>query len=447
MSESEKIDYSRYLVEDPKTGKYQVDRRIFTDPELFELELKYVWEKVWVYMCHESQIPKKKDFITGHIGRQPVIINRNKKGEIGGYINACRHRGVTLCRTKMGNTGLYSCPFHGWVYDTTGKLVNVKDEDKGGYPPEFDKSKLGLAKLPGVTSYRGFIFATLNENAHPLEDWLGETTRIIDMLVDQSPQGLEVLKGSSTYTFDANWKAQAENGVDGYHVSTVHWNYVATMKNRAEMAHEGEKTKAMDAASLGKLAGGYFDFGHGHTLLWSDWSNPEDRPIYSKKAELEEKFGEAETNWMIGRLRNQLIYPSMFLMDQMSSQIRMFRPLAADKTEVTIYVIAPVGEPAEERKNRLRQYEDFFNASGMATSDDLSEFDAGHIGALAEYTPWSDISRGAIQQISGPNQYADEIGLTPFSSGAKIEDEGLFLAQHRYWVELMNAGQAAENIK
>jgi benzoate/toluate 1,2-dioxygenase subunit alpha len=67
-------------------------------------------------------------------------------------------------------------------------------------------------------------------------------------------------------------------------------------------------------------------------------------------------------------------------MDQFSSQIRHYRPLAVDETEVTIYCIAPKGESVEARSRRIRQYEDFFNASGMATPDDLEEFRACQIG-------------------------------------------------------------------
>src|SRR5256885_13793088 len=57
-----------------------------------------------------------------------------------------------------------------------------------------------------------------------------------DLMVEQSPTGeLEVLPGRSTYTFDGNWKLQTENGLDGYHVSTVHYNYVATVVHRHEL--------------------------------------------------------------------------------------------------------------------------------------------------------------------------------------------------------------------
>ena len=83
---------------------------------------------------------------------------------------------------------------------------------------------------------------------------------------------------------------------------------------------------------------------------------------------------------MVQRSRNLCLYPNVYLMDQFSSQIRHYRPISVDKTEVTIYCIAPKGESAEARARRIRQYEDFFNASGMATPDDLEEFRACQIG-------------------------------------------------------------------
>ena len=77
---------------------------------------------------------------------------------------------------------------------------------------------------------------------------------------------------------------------------------------------------------------------------------------------------------MLNYSRNLCLYPNVYIMDQFGSQIRHFRPIAVDQTEVTIYCIAPKGESAENRAARIRQYEDFFNASGMATPDDLEEF-------------------------------------------------------------------------
>jgi benzoate/toluate 1,2-dioxygenase alpha subunit len=131
-------------------------------------------------------------------------------------------------------------------------------------------------------------------------------------------------------------------------------------------------------------------------------------------------------------------------MDQFSSQIRHFRPIAADKTEVTIYCIAPKGEAPEARARRIRQYEDFFNASGMATPDDLEEFRACQFSYQASAARWNDMCRGAKHWIEGPDEAAAAIGMKPLMSGVKTEDEGLFVVQHKYWHDVMQRALATE---
>src|SRR5208282_1984782 len=238
----------------------------------------------------------------------------------------------------------------------------------------FDKEgSHDLTKVARFESYRGFLFGSLNPDVVPLVEHLGEAAKIVDLIVDQSPEGLEVLRGASTYVYDGNWKLQTENGADGYHVSSVHWNYVATTSRRKQ-AEKPDDIRAMDVGGWDKQRGGFYSFENGHLLLWSNWAHPEDRPNWEQREELAAKFGQARADWMVRRLRNLCLYPNVYLMDQMSSQIRQYRPIAVDKTEVTIYCIAPKGESAEARARRIRQYEDFFNASGMATPDDLEEF-------------------------------------------------------------------------
>ena len=223
----------------------------------------------------------------------------------------------------------------------------------------------------------------------------------------------------------------------------MHWNYAATTSRRKEAAVE-DKVRAMDAGGWAKQGGGFYSFENGHLLLWTKWSNPEDRPLFEKRDELVEKHGREMADWMIGRSRNLCLYPNVYLMDQFSSQIRTYRPLAVDKTEVSIYCIAPKGESPEARARRIRQYEDFFNASGMATPDDLEEFRSCQIGYMASAAQWNDLSRGAQHWIQGPDEAAKAINLKPLMSGAKTEDEGLFAVQHRYWMETMQRHMAAE---
>jgi benzoate/toluate 1,2-dioxygenase alpha subunit len=180
-------------------------------------------------------------------------------------------------------------------------------------------------------------------------------------------------------------------------------------------------------------------------LLWQEWTNPEDRPLWERRDELIEEHGEEMANFMVNVSRNLCLYPNVYLMDQFSTQIRHFRPISVDKTEVTIYAFAPKGEPADARAARIRQYEDFFNASGMATPDDLEEFRASQKAYQATAARWNDMSRGQTHQIDGPDEQAKALGMNPISSGARTEDEGLFPIQHAYWQEVMTEAIAEEN--
>jgi benzoate 1,2-dioxygenase, alpha subunit len=153
----------------------------------------------------------------------------------------------------------------------------------------------------------------------------------------------------------------------------VHWNYAAT-QNQRKQREAGDEIKTMSAGCLGQAGGGFYSFDHGHLLLWTRWANPEDRPAFERREQLAADFGQARADWMIENSRNLCLYPNVYLMDQFSSQIRIARPISVNKTEITIYCIAPKGESADARAKRIRQYEDFFNVSGMATPDDLEEF-------------------------------------------------------------------------
>src|SRR6476620_3399579 len=443
-SENVRAKLADALIEDAETGRYQVRRSVFTDEDLFELEMKHIFEGNWIYLAHESQIPNVGDYFTTYMGRQPIVISRNKEGELNALVNACSHRRAMLCRRKTDNRTTFTCPFHGWTFNNSGKLLKVKDPREAGYPEQFNKDgSHDLTKVARFENYRGFLFGSLNADVPPLEEHLGDTTKIIDMIVDQSPDGLEVLRGASTYTYDGNWKLQTENGADGYHVSATHWNYAATTSRR-ESGESTNATKAMDAGKWSKQQGGYYSFDNGHLLLWTKWADPANRPLNERRDELVAQYGEDRADWMIGVSRNLCLYPNVYLMDQFGSQIRHFRPISVDKTEVTIYCIAPKGESDENRANRIRQYEDFFNASGMATPDDLEEFRSCQKTFRATNAPWNDMSRGAEHWLDGPDPVAQALGLDPISTGVKTEDEGLYITQHSYWQREMQKAVAAE---
>lgn len=418
-------------------GVFRVDRRIYTDEQIFELELKRIFEQDWVFLCHESQFPNPGDYFSTFIGRQPVLVIRDKEGSVNGFINACAHRGALLTERRQGNAKTLRCRFHGWCFNTQGECVRVKNE-KTGWPEGANKDQMGLTPLGRITSYRGFVFGSLNASVANLEDHLGEAKPFIDLLADQSPDGIEVIGGYSDYIIRGNWKMQAENGVDGYHVSTVHRVFADTVAQR-EARHGRE---GMAKTEAGRIAGivptGCYDLGNGHMMAWADRATPEVAPLWEARDSLLKEFSENKVKWMVERGRNLCVFPNVLLMDQPSTQIRVFRPLSVDRTLVSVYCIAPKGESKQARIARIRKFEDFYMVTGMATPDDLAALEDCEIGAHAEKARWTDITRGLATMKEGPDEAANELGVQPVTSNCDWDFETLFYGYYEKWLSLMS---------
>jgi len=437
------LDPRELVVDQPHDGTFLVSRRLFTDAELFELEMKHIFEGSWIFVCHEGQVPNPGDYFATEMGRQPVIIVRGKDGAVRGFVNACAHRGATLCRTRKGNQQFFTCPYHGWVYDTAGKNVNIKDHASGAYPPAFETQSHDLTAIPKLESYRGFVFASLNPDVPTLAEHLGGAARAIDFCVDQSEQDLEVLRGWSTYTHRGNWKLQPENGIDGYHFTAVHANYVGIMKREGERraqkaAATGGVQRSFGGDDLLKLKSGWYDYGHGHTLMWGSFGQPQNRPVWSRREKIVEQHGAPYAEWVVGRLRNLLIFPNLLLQDHAATQIRVIKPVSVDFTKVESYALAAREDSPDVRTKRIRQFEDFYNATGLATPDDLSTFEACHDGLQGSLVPWQmGYDRGFAHVRAGGDEESEPVGMAAIASGPDFQDEVLLHGQYREWLRLM----------
>src|SRR6185295_1282589 len=112
------------LIQEPR-----VHSRVYCDPAVFEAELEAIWHKVWVYVGHESEVPKPGDFVRRPIGAQPVIMIRGADGQIRVLFNRCRHRGNLVCNKERGNVQTITCPYHGWSYTNAGALIGPSFKD------------------------------------------------------------------------------------------------------------------------------------------------------------------------------------------------------------------------------------------------------------------------------------------------------------------------------
>jgi phenylpropionate dioxygenase-like ring-hydroxylating dioxygenase large terminal subunit len=203
-----------------------VDRRIFSDPDVYKAEMEQIFARAWNFMCHESQIPEIGDFFMNRIGDDQVIVVRNRQKGISVLLNSCRHRGASVCRAEQGRAKTFMCPYHGWSYALDGALVGVPGL-KDFYRNDLKKDELGLGQAAQVSCYKGFVFANMDPAAPPLEEYLGEVGRVgLDMVAERGD--VEVVDGIQKNILDCNWKIAVDNLFDWYHPSVSHLSAVQT---------------------------------------------------------------------------------------------------------------------------------------------------------------------------------------------------------------------------
>jgi benzoate/toluate 1,2-dioxygenase alpha subunit len=439
-------DIRAYVDDRPAEGVFRVHRDVFTDPALFELEQKYIFERTWNFLTIESQLPKPGDFITTSIARTPLLITRDKAGQLNAFTNVCRHKGSVVTRLERGNAKYHVCAYHGWAYDPSGRNVDIKEHAAGRYTPAFDAENHDLTRIARLESYKGLVFGSLSADVPPLEDYLGDMRFFLDLVMEQGPNGMEFIPGRAIYTFRANWKMQMDNGLDSYHLNSTHASFADVLARRRS-GQGNQAARQFDWAKRASVNGGMFSFANGHSAVWSHQSEPEKRPIYPAIDEVRRRLGDLRADWML-KLRNTIIFPNFQTADSTSLLIRTFRPLSVDRTEMRVHCLGPIGEAREVRSWRLRQFEDFFNPSGFATPDDSAVYEDCQIGTAGtgfDYLDGYGRGMGILEQ--GANATAQSVGIEPTVSlegPFDVSSEMWHHAPHREWLRLMEAGMAGQ---
>ena len=445
------FDPAQYVKDRVSEGDFAVSRDIFRDPGIFELEMKHIFESTWVFVGMASQVPRPHDFLTTWIGRHPVIVSRDAKGQLHCLLNTCRHRGATVCHTRQGNARNHVCQYHGWVYDSAGKCLDIKDQSGAQYGEPFKCESHDLVEVARFGEYRGLLFASLNAQVSSLDEHLGDARTFIDLVVDQGANGIELIPGVGTYTFRGNWKLQIENCLDNYHLTSTHPSFMKIVERR-KSGISGNPLKAIDFERyrLPSVVRGGFTFRHGHAVVWGFNPDPEVRPLFADIDAVRARVGELRAKWMLAT-RNLTLYPNVQLAENASLQLRVIRPIAPELTEMRIFCMAPVGEAAQTRAYRLRQFEDFFNSSGLATPDDTQSYEDCQTGYRARsLSRLQGHHRGMLSVRPGADQYAQELGIAPETSQHgpfEVQDETVFYAGYREWLRLMTLGAARDGAK
>lgn len=413
----------------------RIHRDVYLDPEVFELEMTHLWRNAWIYVGHDSQVPRPGDFYSTQIGRDPVILVRGSDSEVRVLPNRCSHKGTKLVSAAHGQCqgGLLRCPYHGWTYRLDGTLRTVPL--RGGYDESVQSEALrGLPEL-NSHNYRGFVFVRLAHEGMGFREFFGDSLSSIDNMVDRSPEGrLEVAGSPLRYLHDCNWKMYVENLNDAMHPMVAHESSAGTAK-RLWTASGSPVPKPMVIEQFTPFVNDYEFFekmgvrvyANGHSYTGVNFSI---HSSYSSVGEYERRmnaaYGEERARAILGEARhNTVYYPSLTIKGAIQT-IRVARPIAVDMTVIESWTFRLVGAP-EELLARTATYSRLINSpTSMVGHDDLHCYRAIQEGLASASSEWVSLHR---------NYTAAEGERICGTFGAT--NEAPMRGQYRAWLDLM----------
>ena len=420
-----------------------ISARIWTDPELYQLELERIFLKVWVAVAHESEIAKPGDYVTRYIGEDPVIVTRSEKGDIHVLLNSCSHRGTEVCWSTMGNASHFRCPYHGFTYKNTGELTGVPAL-KEAFDERLDKSKHGLLSArTGV--YGGVIFATWNPAAPSLEEQLGDMRWYLDLLLRRTGGGMEVIGVPQRWIVEANWKTGADNFIgDAYHTLMTHRSAIdlGTAPPDPNFGNYGYHVETGN--------------GHGIGLIGAPPKIPlppyvglpqELWPHIERSLSVAQRELLAKSNFIHGN-----VFPNLSLLNVMLSTeegappvpfltLRLWIPKGPHKMEVLSWFLVEKEGPDWYKEASRKTYERTFGISGTFEQDDT-----------AIWVSLTRASKGVFAQRNQRLLYGMGLDRKPLSKeewngpgNAYVGDfnEANQRALYRRWLELLTEEEGA----
>src|SRR5487761_1064040 len=224
-----------------------ISREVYTNEDIYRQELEQIYARAWLFVGHESMVPNPGDFLQSRMGEESVLLVRDHKGKLHVFLNTCRHRGNKVCRYDDGNARLFTCSFHGWSYDTDGRLVGVP-HFKTAFHEELDKDALGLHEVAQMSNLNGSIWATWDPKAPSFEEYLGVFEPIIRHCFDASDgaeNAVDLLLPIQKFRIPTNWKFAAFSfDGDALHGTTTHRSLgVFRQEGLGVMANEGSRSE------------------------------------------------------------------------------------------------------------------------------------------------------------------------------------------------------------
>jgi len=413
-----------------------VERAAFISDDVCKLEFERIFDRTWMYLAHESEIPARGDYVTRMLGSAPVVVVRGADGKIHAHLNSCRHRGTKLCRADSGTMQRFVCPYHGWAYEHDGRLITTTFDRH--FPDGTDFSELHLIAVPRVESYKGLVFGCWNADIIGLDQFLGDFRWYLDMFVARTPGGMEVLAPPHRWRFKANWKVGALNFIgDSQHVLTTHVGPLTLDPLRASSTGFAKVAEESFQA--------FTDEGHGLTMSYliaqglPDWAyHTHDKdlvPYYQKMLNPGQLEAMRNLRVVVGN-----VFPNLSFIETQAGQgeksmiLRQWRPISGSETEILSWSLAEREASAEYKARVLPNGYRNFGAAGVFEQDDMALWPSAVEASqnpIADQYPWG--FQTALKFINNPEKHPDRPGRIFRPSDIEVAQFEFM----RYWDRMM----------
>jgi phenylpropionate dioxygenase-like ring-hydroxylating dioxygenase large terminal subunit len=359
-----------------------IPAHIYNDEEIFRLERERLFGRAWIFVGHESEVPQPGDYVVRRVLQDSFIVTRGEDGQVRALFNMCLHRGMQVCRAEMGNASHFRCPYHGWSYRNDGRLVGLPfHQDAYGGDAGFPRKGQALLPAPAVGTYNGLIFISLDADAPPLADYLGDFRFYLDYYTRQSAGGIE-LRGPQRWRIKANWKIGAENFAgDMYHTPQTHTSVVEIGLFREPRA---EKRKDGTTYWAGNGGGTTYKLPEGTLEERLRYVGYPDSVIETMK-----QAWSREQQDLIGRdgfmFSAATAFPNLSMVHNWPRvedsddvlpfiTLRSWQPVGPDETEVLSWFAVDAGAPEEFKALSYKAYLMCFGSTGMFEQDDVENW-------------------------------------------------------------------------
>lgn len=365
-----------------------VPNLLYLDDDVFRKEVDRIFRRVWLFVCHTSEIANTGDFRTTSAGGYPIVVCRDRSGTVRTFLNVCRHRSQQVVLEPSGNARHFRCFYHLWTYGLGGQLLSTGSQststpgalrslpNEQGYDGTgFCKEDFGLVEYP--TEVRaGLVFVCFDRSADAptVDDFLGD---VLDAAGGVLHDRLEVFHYHQQ-DVRTNWKLFAENDREGYHTYLHHLNVVTHgyMAKKEEQPHRWRR------------------LGNGH-MIFGDHTIP---AIHYDRMGLVDDPQEVVAHELpgMGPGGQFLLYlfPDVFINVRANvMRINRFIPVTPGLTRVEFRGLGMAGDPPEIRRARERNHNLIWGYFGMNLPEDVTAVERQWGALRTRSDDWSVIAR------------------------------------------------------